>query len=117
MPNVVTEDLDASQRFYADFLGLEVSMAEPGFLMLSSPTNPTAELTVVSAEQADWDPNTRRTHIAVEVEDVDAVHAEAQRRGLRIVYPITDEPWGIRRFFVEDPDGRVINVHSHVEGA
>jgi hypothetical protein len=38
---------------------------------------------------------------------------DAQRRGLPIIYPITDEPWGIRRFFVEDPGGTVINVHSH----
>jgi uncharacterized glyoxalase superfamily protein PhnB len=63
----------------------------------------------------DWDPNTRRTQMAVEVGDVDGVYAGAERRGLRIVYPITDEPWGIRRFFVEDPDGTVINVHSHLD--
>lgn len=37
-----------------------------------------------------------------------------QDRGLRIVYPLTDEPWGVRRFFVEDPDGRIINVLAHL---
>jgi uncharacterized glyoxalase superfamily protein PhnB len=47
------------------------------------------------------------------VGDVDAVHADAVRRGLRIVYPLSDEPWGVRRFFVVDPDGVVINVMSH----
>lgn len=114
MPNVVAGDLDASKSFYTDFLGLEIAMDEPGFLMLSSATNPTAELTVCSAEQRDWDPDTARTQMAIEVEDVAAVHAEAERRGLRIVRPLTDEPWGIRRFFVEDPDGTVINVHSHI---
>ena len=31
----------------------------------------------------------------------------------QIVHPLTDEPWGIRRFFVRDPDGNVINVVSH----
>ncbi|MFD5308815.1 hypothetical protein ACUJ8N_29085 [Streptomyces sp. ESR1.13] len=31
-----------------------------------------------------------------------------------MVYPLTTEPWGIRRFFVQAPDGSVINVHSHV---
>jgi hypothetical protein len=29
------------------------------------------------------------------------------------VYPLTDEQWSIRRFFVKDPDGRVINVAMH----
>ncbi len=28
----------------------------------------------------------------------------------------TDEPWGIRRFFVRDPDGVVVNVASHSAG-
>ena len=45
---------------------------------------------------------------------VDAAHAEAVRRGLRIVYPLTDEPWGVHRFFVEDPGGTIINVLAHV---
>ena len=45
--------------------------------------------------------------------DVDEAYAEAQRRGYEIVHPLTDEPWGIRRFFVRDPDGNVINIASH----
>ncbi|MBV9846357.1 MAG: VOC family protein [Kutzneria sp.] len=113
MPNVVAEDLAASKAFYSGFLGLEVRMDEPGFLMLCSPSNPTAQLTVVSGA-SDWDPNTCRTTMAVEVDDIDAVHAQAKAQGVKIVYPITDEPWGVRRFFVEAPDGGVINVNSHI---
>jgi uncharacterized glyoxalase superfamily protein PhnB len=45
---------------------------------------------------------------------VDAAHAEAVRRGLRVVYPLTDEPWGVRRFFVEDPGGTIVNVLAHI---
>jgi uncharacterized glyoxalase superfamily protein PhnB len=44
---------------------------------------------------------------------VDAAHAEAVRRGLRVVYPLTDEPWSVRRFFVEDPGGTIVNVLAH----
>jgi uncharacterized glyoxalase superfamily protein PhnB len=51
-----------------------------------------------------------------EPEAVDAAHAEAVRRGLRVVYPLTDEPWGVRRFFVEDPSGTVVNVLAHLPG-
>jgi hypothetical protein len=32
------------------------------------------------------------------------------------VYPLTNEPWGVRRFFVTDPNGIVINVMSHIGG-
>jgi hypothetical protein len=34
--------------------------------------------------------------------------------GLRVVYPLTDEAWGVRRFFVEDPGGSVVNVLAHL---
>ena len=46
-------------------------------------------------------------------DDVDAVHTKAVGLGLQVVYPLTDEPWGVRRFFVADPNGVVINVMSH----
>jgi hypothetical protein len=32
-----------------------------------------------------------------------------------ILYPLTDEEWGVRRFLVQDPNGAVINVTEHVE--
>ena len=35
------------------------------------------------------------------------------RRGVQIVYPLTDESWGVRRFFVEEPNGLVVNVMEH----
>jgi uncharacterized glyoxalase superfamily protein PhnB len=47
-------------------------------------------------------------------EAVDAAHAEVVRRGLRVVYPLTNESWGVRRFFVEDPSGTVVNVLAHL---
>jgi len=54
--------------------------------------------------------------VSIEVEDVDAVHAKAVERGYEIVHPVTDEPWGVRRFFVRDPNGAVINVMTHMSG-
>ena len=31
-----------------------------------------------------------------------------------IAYPLADEPWGVRRFFVRDPFGKLVNIVSHV---
>lgn len=45
--------------------------------------------------------------------DVDETYADALERGIEIVYPLTDEPWGVRRFFAIDPNDAVINVVSH----
>lgn len=73
-----------------------------------SPSNPTAQVSVVREDaSAPVVPQ-----LTVEVADVDAVHDEAVRRGLEIVHPLTDEPWGVRRFFVKDPNGVVLNAAS-----
>jgi uncharacterized glyoxalase superfamily protein PhnB len=48
--------------------------------------------------------------VTIEVADVDAVHAKASARGIRIVYRLADEPWGVRRFVVADPNGVIINI-------
>jgi catechol 2,3-dioxygenase-like lactoylglutathione lyase family enzyme len=88
-------------------------MDDPGFLMLRSSTVPTTQIIVATEQCAD--PAVRLADVSVEVSDVEDRHAEALSRGLEIVYPLTDEPWGIRRFFVRDPDGQVINVASHRE--
>jgi catechol 2,3-dioxygenase-like lactoylglutathione lyase family enzyme len=111
MPVVRAADLEKSRDFYAGFLGLEAGMDDPGFLMLRSTTVETTQIIVATPDAADTD--VRTADVSVEVSDVEERYAEALSRGLEIVYPLTDESWGIRRFFVRDPDGLVINVASH----
>ena len=53
--------------------------------------------------------------LTIEVADVGAVHAKAVARDVQIVYPLTNEPWGVRRFHVTDPKGMAINVMSHIK--
>ena len=106
-PNLYSHKLEEAREFWGGFLGFEIAMDEPDFLMFRSASNPTAQVLVGSQRGLD------QARVSVEVADVDAAYAEAQRRGLEIVYPITDEPWQVRRFFVRDPDGVVINVVSH----
>jgi catechol 2,3-dioxygenase-like lactoylglutathione lyase family enzyme len=109
VPNIASDQLEASRDFYVGLLGFQVAMDLGWILTLVSPSNPTAQLSVVREDAtAPVVPQ-----ISVEVADVDAVHAEAARRGLALVHPLTDEPWGVRRFFVKDPNGVVLNVVSH----
>lgn len=114
IPNVVSEDLDSSRAFYEGFLGFEVAMDEEGFVMFASPSTRTAQVTAAAQSGPGQDLGIRQVHMSVEVADVDATHALAERLGLEVIYPLTDEPWGIRRFFVRDPDGTVVNVNSHI---
>jgi catechol 2,3-dioxygenase-like lactoylglutathione lyase family enzyme len=113
VPDIKSKHLDASRQFYVDVLGLEVAM-DMGFIVtLASPSNPTAQVSLMR----DDDSSTILPQMSVEVADVDDVHSRALSHGLNIVYPLTNEPWGVRRFFVTDPNGIVINVMCHIGGA
>jgi catechol 2,3-dioxygenase-like lactoylglutathione lyase family enzyme len=110
VPDITSKHLDASRQFYVDVLGLEVAM-DMGFVVtLVSPSNPTAQITLMRED----DPPAILPQISIEVADVDNVHSRAVSRGLQIVYPLTNEPWGVRRFFVVDPNGIIINVMHHI---
>ncbi len=41
------------------------------------------------------------------------MYAAVRGSGAEIVHPLRDEEWGVRRFFVRDPNGRVVNVLGH----
>jgi predicted enzyme related to lactoylglutathione lyase len=105
--------MDDSRKFYTDFLGFDLAMDMGWILTFVSPDNPTAQVTLLQPSTSD----TPNPNVSIEVEDVDALHEKAVGLGLEIVYPLTDEPWGIRRFFVKDPNGAIINVVSHREVA
>jgi len=112
VPHLRADDMDASRNFYTDVLGLEVAMDLGWIVTLASPTNPTAQLNLYTGAAP---PASLQPHLSIEVDDVDAIHAEALRRGIEIVHPLTDEPWGVRRFFARDPNGVVVNVLTHLD--
>lgn len=51
----------------------------------------------------------------IELDDVDAVHAQAIGMGLEPVLPLRNEPWGQRHFIIEGPDGVVVDVIQPIE--
>jgi catechol 2,3-dioxygenase-like lactoylglutathione lyase family enzyme len=52
--------------------------------------------------------------ISIEVDDVDEALRRMKKARFKIEYPLTDEPWGVRRFFVRDPFGRLVNILEHI---
>jgi predicted enzyme related to lactoylglutathione lyase len=111
VPNIQSERLDESRKFYTEFLGLEVAMDMGWIMTLVSPSNPTAQISIIRGP-ASPAPQAQLS-LSIEVADVDAVHAKAVACGVQIIYPLTNEPWGVRRFHVKDPNGVVINVITH----
>jgi uncharacterized glyoxalase superfamily protein PhnB len=77
-------------------------------MTVASLSNPPAQITIMGGDDMS------APGIPVEVADVDAVHAKAVEREFDIAYPLCDEEWGVRRFMLRDPSGRVVNVLSHL---
>ena len=108
VPNVRAQHGADSPAFYVDVLGLELVMDMSFIKTFASPSNPTAQVSVVDASPARPHPD-----LTVEVADVDAAYRRARERGIEIVYPLTDEPSGVRRFYAREPNGAVVNVMTH----
>lgn len=109
VPNLQSDHIDESQDFYVNLLGFEIAMNMGWIVTLVAPENPTAQISLIRQDAS----AAVHPDLSIEVADVDAVYANALTRGLEIVHPLTDEPWGVRRFFVVDPNGVVVNVVGH----
>ena len=107
VPELRTADKERSRAFYRT-LGFDEVMDLGWAVTLASPDNPTAQIMLVGANADEPQPD-----ISVEVADVDAAHEAMTAAGADVVYALRDEPWGVRRFFVRDPDGTVVNVVRH----
>jgi catechol 2,3-dioxygenase-like lactoylglutathione lyase family enzyme len=51
--------------------------------------------------------------LSIEVDDLDAAIARVKKAKVPIEYGPTSEPWGVRRFFVRDPFGKLLNILVH----
>ncbi len=111
VPNIVSPQPELCRDFYAGFLGLRVAMDLGWIVTYVSPDNPTAQVSVLRGESPTV--TDRSVSLSIEVSDVDAFYREAVARDYPIVHPLTDEPWGVRRLHVTDPNGLVVNVMSH----
>lgn len=108
MPIIQSEAAQESRDFYG-LLGFEEVMNLGWIATLASPSTPTAQISLMSGDRtAPVVPD-----LSVEVDDVDAAYAALRESGAEIVHPLQDEEWGVRRFFVRDPNGRVVNVLTH----
>jgi catechol 2,3-dioxygenase-like lactoylglutathione lyase family enzyme len=107
-PNVLSDRFDESRAFYTDVIGLDEGEGMD-WIMFFGTDQREVQLSVMKLDiKAHVHPD-----ISIEVDDVDDVHTRARLSGAEIVYPLTDEDWGLRRFFLRDPNGVVINVMQH----
>lgn len=109
VPDLTCQSLPRAARFYQGVLGLEPVMDHGWIMTLADPRQPQCQVSLMTQDKT----AAENPALSIQVDDVDAAYAAAVSAGVEIVHPLTDEPWGVRRFFVRDPDGHVVNVLAH----
>jgi predicted enzyme related to lactoylglutathione lyase len=109
-PNLPVADIAAARGFYTDYLGLSVETFNLGWVAEFQSPDGAARVHLVTRDATAPVDSTLSAAVGL---DVDDAYAKAQRRGYEIVHPLTEEPWGVHRFFVRAPNGTVINMVSH----
>src|SRR5574338_202699 len=104
--NVETKNVAAAKRFYQDILGLDCLM-DHGWLATYGSSEKMSVQVGIASEGGSGTPV---PDLSIEVDDVDAALVRLRRAGVAIEYGPADEPWGVRRFYVRDPFGKLVNI-------
>jgi catechol 2,3-dioxygenase-like lactoylglutathione lyase family enzyme len=107
--NIATDNVAAAKRFYRDILGLDVLM-DHGWLVTYGSSEKMSVQVGIASEGGSGTPV---PDLSIEVDDVDAALRRMKKAKIAIEYGPADEPWGVRRFFVRDPFGRLVNILMH----
>ena len=107
--NIAAPDPGAAKAFYGGILGLDVVMDMGWIVTFAADTAGTPQVSIAS-EGGSGAPV---PDLSVEVDDPEEVLARAEAAGLRPEYGPVTEPWGVRRFFLRDPFGRLVNILAH----
>lgn len=109
VPNVAASDLEKADAFYRDVLGLEKLMDLGWIRTYGSAESLPIQVSVASEGGS----GTAVPDISIEVDDVEGTLLRVRKAGMPIAYGPATEPWGVRRFYVRDPFGRLINILQH----
>lgn len=109
--NIHAADLSAAKVFYQDILGMEVLMDLGWIHTLGGGETMKVQLSV----ETQGGSGTEVPDLSIEVSDVDEAYRLCLAAGCKIEYGLVDEPWGVRRFYVRDPFGKLVNILTHVD--
>lgn len=107
--NIPTTDVAKADAFYRDILGLELVMDHGWLRTYASPAKMTVQVGVASQGGSD----TPVPDLSIEVDDLAEALRRVEAAGIPIEYGPVDEPWGVRRFYVRDPFGKLVNILAH----
>ena len=110
-PIVVTDAFGACRDFWVKHLGFALVFENDWFVYLKAEGASMAFMSPAHPSSPPG-PEPYRAGISMELEVADAAAALAELRatGIEPDYPLTEEPFGQRRFSLRDPSGLWVNV-------
>lgn len=109
--NIPTPDPAVVDSFYRDLLGLELLMDHGWIRTYGS----AARMTVQVSFASEGGGGTAVPDLSIEVDDLDEALRRVHAAGIPLEYGPAQEPWGVRRFYVRDPLGKLVNILQHEE--
>ncbi|WP_412023916.1 VOC family protein [Burkholderia cepacia] len=107
--NIDTQSVDDAKRFYQQIFGLDLLM-DHGWIATYGNAE---QMDVQISFAAQGGSGTPTPDLSIEVDDLDEALVRVHEAGISVEYGPADEPWGVRRFYVRDPFGKLVNVLMH----
>lgn len=110
-PQFLVDDLSVAIAYYRDRLGFELDFEYESFYASVSRDGFSIHLKCAPKTVADRTHRKQNEHLdaSIGVQGVDALFEELKTRGAYIIRPLEQRPWGRKDFYVEDPDGYILN--------
>ena len=108
--NIQVDKIANAKAFYCDVLDMKVVM-DLGWIVTFAAESSVAPQVSVATEGGS---GTCVPDLSIEVDNLDEVHQRIVVGGFAVEYGPVTEPWGVRRFYVRDPFGRLLNILTHV---
>ncbi|QQC67042.1 VOC family protein [Paraburkholderia ginsengisoli] len=108
--NIGTQAVDDAKRFYQQIFGLDLLMDHGWIATYGSAEKMDVQISFASEGGS----GTPVPDLSIEVDDLAAALERVRAAGIPLEYGPVDEPWGVRRFYVRDPFGKLVNVLAHV---
>jgi|SRR4051812_18541677 catechol 2,3-dioxygenase-like lactoylglutathione lyase family enzyme len=107
--NVAAPDTSKAAAFYKNVLGLEVLMDLGWILTYGSSSQMTIQVSMMSEGGS----GTAVPDMSIEVDNLEEALARVRKARIPLEYGPATEPWGVRRFYVRDPFGKLVNILQH----
>jgi catechol 2,3-dioxygenase-like lactoylglutathione lyase family enzyme len=109
VPNIAADRIEDGKAFYGDLLDMQVVMDLGWIVTFGVDAATTPQVSVASHGGS----GTAVPDFSIEVDNFEDVLRRVARAGVPVEYGPVVEPWGVRRFYVRDPFGRLLNILSH----